>query len=143
MLYSQFERVRACALHTVGAMPAPVVVRHGHVVTHINDKDSAQFESFLKSSLEHATSTACREEKPSLTERSGTAMVDHSALVFSAVARIRDAVAQSSKAPCKDGHRVVQHLRGILDPKCPKSKKSLKAVRLLFMVADGIWTSIP
>ena len=117
-------------------MPAPVVVRHGHVVTHINDKDTAQ--SFLKSLIEHATSTTCREEKPSPTERSGTVMVDHSSLVFSAVASIRDAVAQSSKAPCKDGHRVVQHLRGILDPTCHKSTKLLKAVRLLFVIADGL-----
>ena len=101
-------------------MLAPVVVRHGHAVTHINDRDSAQ--SFLKSLIEHATSTACREENPSPT-RSGTMMVAHSSLVFSAAAGIRDAVTQSAKAPCKDGHRVVQHLRGILDPKGHKSQK--------------------
>ena len=116
-------------------MPAPVVVRHGHVVTHINDKRTAQ--SFLESLIQHATATACCEETPSPASRAGAALADHSSLVFAAPASIRDAVAQSSQAPCKDGHRAVQYLRGMLDPKCHKSKKMLKPVRLLLMVADG------
>ena len=78
-------------------MLAPVVVRHGHMVIHINDKDSAL--SFLKSLIKHAASTACCEERPLHIAPADVPMVDHSSLFFSAAASIRGAVAQSLKAP--------------------------------------------
>ena len=78
---------------------------------------------------------ACCEEGPSVAR--STAMVARSSLIFSAAASICDAVAQSTKAQCKDGHRVVQHLRAALNPTCQKSKRLIKSVRMLFLVADG------